>query len=179
MSDRLSPLQLNSNASTSSNVSSSQTKLVPLAKINSLTNNVSELRLSDDSKQKNKTSIGNNQWHIDLTLALRDTKSAPLVTKISKHVEEDFDMPFIDCESNAPEFNDILYECKMDISDVLKQKYRLSKKVSKFGKVLCYKYKKTCHRPFDLTDPYKQKCRKFYFDCPSPDDVILTNLKKK
>lgn len=135
--------------------------------------------MSEDSRQKNKTSIGNNQWHIDLTLALRDTKSAPLVSKNSKHVEEEFDLPFIDCEVNAPESNETLYECKMDISDILKRKHKLNKKVSKFGKILCYKYKKVHQRSFDLTDPYKQKCRKFYFDNPSPDDIILTNLKKK
>lgn len=159
--------------------SSSQTELFSVPKLNNLTNNISEMCLSESSTQKNKTGIGNNQWHIDLTSALRDTKSAPLVSRSSDHVEEEFDMPFIDCELNAAESNEILYECKMDISEVLKRNHRLNKKVSKFGKILCLKYKRTGNWSFDIQDPYKQKCRKFCFESPSPDDVILTNLKKK
>lgn len=70
-------------------------------------------------------------------------------------------------------------ECKLDISDVVFLKCSKFKGVSKFGKVLCRRYKRSKPYKIDFSNNrYVHKCKVFNFATPSPDDAILSCLKK-
>lgn len=115
----------------------------------------------DDAKIDSEESSSTD---IDLTKALIKNTIQKSVAGSSKK----FDYLNVNCEKElADDFN-----CTMDISSIINTTARISKRVSAFGKIVCYKYKKFV--PIIVND--KQLC-KFSFNIPSPDDMILKYLK--
>lgn len=101
----------------------------------------------------------------------------PSAVKSEKKIEKSFEIPFIDCEIEVAEPTDTL-ECTLDISDIVFLKCTNVKGVSKFGRVLCRKYKRV--KPYKIDFKNKKvvhKCQVFNFATPSPDDGILSCLK--
>lgn len=142
--------------------------------LDSVAEKVSNLKINDENK-----SVIEDKWHIDLTVALRESKSAPSVSRNSEKPEEQFEVPFIDCEIEPRETVENVAECRLNISDILNCHSPLSKKVSKFGRILCMKYRRKRLHDIKFVDPYKRKTFKFKFDTPSKDDLILSHLGRK
>lgn len=143
--------------------------------IANLTEGVTKLTLPTEESNREKIAI-------DLTAALTKTtvKAKPPQTKTEKQqeAEKPFEIPFVDCEIEVAQPTDVL-ECKMDISDVLFLKCNDLKGVSKFGKVLCRRYKRTIPYTIEFSNRmHAHTCKVFNFSTPSPDDVILSCLKK-
>lgn len=124
---------------------------------------------------KNKRDSLNNDWHIDLSIALKQQNSMPALSNDSSPLEN-FDINFIDCEDAIPKVeNRTMLACTMDTSRILNLKIKHRKSPSLLGKVLCKKYKQIMPLIVEL-DEYKSK---FDFKTASPDDVILRNLFRK
>lgn len=122
----------------------------------------------------------NEDWHIDLSKALKASNSQALVSEKQTETSdvERFDLPFIECDSTTkPSLK--INPCCMDISAIMKSRIKHVKNVSRFGKVLCIFYKRP--KPYFVSEQeiiYK-KAKRFSFITPSPDDLIKMNLKKK
>lgn len=138
-----------------------------------------EISVLSDNVSKLNLLGGNQKITIDLTAALTTVDSKPSIVRTEKpKVEKPFEIPFIDCETEVAQPVDLL-ECKLDISDVMFLKCNNFKGVSKFGKALCRRYKRL--KPYNIN--FKRSsivhcCKVFNFTTPSPDDVILSCLKK-
>lgn len=115
-----------------------------------------------------------DNWNIDLSLALQDSKTKKLETAASSKL-------------NKSSFESSVYsvhakECTFDISRLANEKLLYNNAVlSSFGYVLSRKWKKIplskkC-RKIGVNWPYKRS-KSFKFDSPSPDDVILKNKSK-
>lgn len=139
-----------------------------------LAEDASKLKLSED------VSLSREEFEIDLTPALTAVESTPTLPQKNKKktVLQSFEIPFIDCETELSQPVDTL-ECKLDISDIMFTKLSLCKGVSKFGKALCRKYRRRKPYKFDF-DYYgcARDFKVFNFATPSPDDMILSCLKK-
>lgn len=120
-------------------------------------------------------------FSVDLSKALRTSNSVPIVPKKSTQItpSETFSMPFIDCEPIPEKTDKNLEKCILDVRRKLKEQSTRIKKVSKFGKVVGFNYNRSkpiiqIENDFNYTN-----INSFHFVGPSPDDVILENLKKK
>lgn len=143
--------------------------------IENITDGVSKLTLPTAENNREKIAI-------DLTAALTKTtvKAKPSQPKKEKQqeAEKPFEIPFVDCEIEVAQPTDVL-ECKMDISDVLFLKCNYLKGASEFGKVLCRRYKRTIPYTIHFSSRmHAHTFKVFDFTTPSPDDVILSCLKK-
>lgn len=128
--------------------------------------------------------------NIDLSLALKATKSLPNYTSKSKeNLPEKFEIPYIDGDyqvDNSKETKQPLKQrirpCTINVSHLAKESVLLRKKPSRFGKVLVRKYRnlKGSHKVYsnqlDLVIPKKVKV--FKFNTQSPDDYISSHLSR-
>lgn len=129
-----------------------------------------------------------NQFVIDLTSALRQNDKIPIESPMKSIDIEEFTPKFIDCELSKIADDDNLLStlpiitndcCEIDSSSILTMPImRLTKKRSKFGKILCTKYR--CRSKPIVSHEFMRKhiIEPFWFSRPSPDDIILEQLKK-
>lgn len=145
----------------------------------SVTNNsATSSKTMDLTKDTAELSLSNSEkLVIDLTNALATPESKSLFTRKEKvQSVQNFEIPFIDCETEVAQQMDIL-KCTLDISDALFLKCSNFKGASKFGKALCRNYKKV--RLYKINLSHKSvNSMMFTFAAPSPDDIILSRLRK-
>lgn len=135
-----------------------------------LSENVSKLALPGRSE--------NEKFVIDLTAALTGSRPrAPEKQKERREIESSFEIPFVDCEVEISQPDDAL-ECKLDVSDVLFEKCGNSKGASKFGKALCMRYRHRKPYKIDFSKRLLRNRGGFNFATLSPDDAILSCLRK-
>lgn len=160
-----------------------------LKKIIHMKNNYSgTTKISQEHLMKNETNLSpkviddENQFVIDLSSALRQNDKIPIESPMKSIDIEEFTPKFIDCELSTINHNlltMITNDCEIDSSSILVMPIRrVTKKRSKFGKILCTKYR--CNRKPIVSHDFKQKhvIEPFWFGRPSPDDIILEQLKK-
>lgn len=167
---------------------SSHLTLENASNINSLTKSVAELQMNNVQTTKSLSSISYkkengdivNDFHIDLTKALKTTQTMPNLRQnvVRKPVEESFTIPFIDCETNNFKPKSQL-PCKFDVKHILKRNFKEQKKHrSAFSVVLCKNYKLKTRKSVIHENYFIDYCKYFNFNEPSPDDVVLKYLKK-
>lgn len=121
-----------------------------------------------------------NDWHIDLSKALRlSGKTQPITAKTSECVEnpESFVIPFIECDVETPRPSLPLHTCNFDIRSEADQGAHNFKKPSKFARALCRQYYRS--KPYQIISSEEQmykRVKRFSFDIPSPDDIIRKHL---
>lgn len=139
--------------------------------------NLSETSLKstyETSRGPKNKALDVDNWHIDLTSALKNTSRNNKVVKM-QNVEQ-FVPQFVDCEVHL---EDEVYECVFDLSNILRKDLKLMmKKRSRFGKVLCRSY--VCLYKADVKHEYDvlNQISCFKFDVPSPDDNVQRFVRK-
>lgn len=178
IADRLSPLKL-TRTPINSLTNSNYNKQENVESCSTIAQNVVS-HLTSESNINKDSIFSDDTWHIDLTAALQSETSVSSSTeKPKKKVEETFEVPFIDCEVETLESNFEMLECQMDISEILTKKLKNYKGISKFGKILCRRYKRTKVCNITFSDMFVHKDRRFLFKTPSPDDIIIKRLRRK
>lgn len=128
-----------------------------------------------------------DDWVIDLSHAIIKTDAVAKVTTPNiEAIEEILTMEFIDCDldivppivDDTPRLPCLFYDANAFIPTTSRKRASY-KKMSTMGKVICM-------NPKDLRKPHIEfkyynalEVQMFKFDVPSPDEIILENLKTK
>lgn len=152
--------------------------------ITSITNTLSDTSLTAAPKQleicSSKSEIIENDWHIDLSKALRltNSKAQPVRTAATAKNSENFVIPFIECDVETPKPSVPVHFCNFDISSVAEKNVENGKRPSKLGRALCRKYSR--QKPYIVSSEelMYRRIKPFSFHSPSPDEIILKNLEK-
>lgn len=126
---------------------------------------------------KPNESTARNHQIVDLSTALR-TGNVPIMVPNKIPADENFQPKFIDCETMSTLLPTITKDCEIDASHVLVRnvaKFR-TKCNSKFGKIICSKFRAR-HVPY-VEHNFEQKyaIEAFSFLSPSPCDLILKHV---
>lgn len=131
----------------------------------------------------NNSSNLENEWHIDLTNALRNSTSVTLSKSKPRFIENEVVFPknFLPITVNTAAIKKDAPKimCELDISDMMHYSNKLENRVSRFGKIICRKYKYRSPAYFKESGQKDVENNLFAFDNPSPDDLILKFLKRK
>lgn len=120
---------------------------------------------------------------IDLSTALRTTNSIPIQIAIDRSANDEnnsFIPNYIDCDQAMPQsilMHTITKDCEIDISSISRAMHR-TKSSSKFGKILCSRYRCTSVPYVKHEFNIRHKIERYTFQNPSPDDLILRQLNK-
>lgn len=168
------------------------TNLITNKKIDELIPNISHLNLSKSnlhstksaSKIEESSNTKLNNWHVDLTKALRNITSLPQLRpkpKLELANEDNFTLQFVDCETSDENIEpEIMHISDMvDMRWILNVESVMSKKPSRLGRALSSKCKR--FDPYFIqrnTENAFGDIKIFLFDTPSPDDVISKHLRK-
>lgn len=135
---------------------------------------ISESRSSCDMPDKTET-----KFQIDLSVALKNTISAPLISTKEK---ENFQIPFIDCEPlelrHKKEALNKELLCTLNMKNVKNLKLTSEKKKSFFGRVICRNYKRYVKQIMQEKINLNN-IKRFDFSSVSPDSKIIGYLKRK
>lgn len=157
-----------------------QLKLTGVSDAGSLSKITERLQISDSKSVGNIETkhISKNDLVIDLSVALKESTSLPSMTIHTN--KESFEIPYVDCEKNESMKKREQLKCAFDSKNILKLRLRNYKKRSRFGKVICQKYKRTAVLKLKLDSGIniKSKIKHFEFTVPSPDDFISKNLRR-
>lgn len=166
-------------------------KLAGQTTVDKLSDRISSVSLLTSTKSasaiedKNLQNSIDSNWHIDLTKALRVSNSAPQIrhkrTDSTNPLDvENFVPQFIDCDAELENSSVVSEFCNMDISWILSTENNNTKIASKFGKVLCRRYKRPKPYFVNVTkDNALKDISPFSFNTPSPDDIISSHLGHK
>lgn len=135
-----------------------------------------DLNISNITKPNETTS--NNHQIIDLSTALR-TGNSPILVPNRITTDENFQPKFIDCEILTNYLPTITKDCEIDASHVLVRniaKFR-TKCNSKFGKIICSKFRNRNVPYVDHSFNQTYTIDAFPFLSPSPCDVILKHVR--
>lgn len=124
--------------------------------------------------------------NIDLSLALKATKSLPNFNKNKENLPEKFEIPYIDGDYQEKQTKQKLLKqrirpCTLNVCHLAKESVSIGKKPSRFGKVLIRKYRnlKGCFnvscKPNSVVP---KKVKVFKFNTQSPDDYISSHLSR-
>lgn len=133
---------------------------------------VTDTKSLDSLQTKDK--ISNDEWLIDLSKALKVANSQPNIKEVKVTFAH---------KTNTTMFtemkDDILNNFKPTHlqSSILKVHYKLNKRVSNFGQVICCNFKRSVPNIVSGDLIVLCKMKRFAFTVPSPDDIIQTNLK--
>lgn len=118
--------------------------------------------------------ISKDNWHIDLSKALKTVSSQPTIKESKSKVALEDGVDVIVEQRNKT--RNILPHC-IDTNMITKN-YKIKKTVSSFGRVLCCNFRKNVPKIIPIDDLLIQKMKRFAFTVPSPDDIIKINLNK-
>lgn len=144
----------------------------------------------DDDKNKDKES----NWEIDLTKALRQPGSPAVIsskTKLSNgqdldiKSQDNFDLKKLYDNINEPICSSIVVdsievlECNLTLINLkYAELHHFNKMASPFGKMLCRKWKSKKPYVKKSKCEFSDKIKPFDFSSPSPDSLILANLRR-
>lgn len=144
-----------------------------------------DLNISKVTKLNDLPSPSTNDHHfVDLSTALR-TDDVPILVPNRNPNNPKFEPKFIDCDIPPNLLPTITQDCEIDASHILVRnitKYR-TRINSKFGKIICSKFRERNVPYVDHNFNQKHRIEAFTFRTKSPDDVILhhmsSNIQRK
>lgn len=132
--------------------------------------NINHTRLVSDTALIKGKDQKSPDWAIDLTQALRQKDSLPLIQQQRNKIVDDFVPEFVDCEVNTTKKVVYFKECCLNIEDVLRDCRIEDKECSNFGKLICKSYvRKEPYIP--AKEKWKHEIVAFKFDTRSPCDT--------
>lgn len=156
---------------------SSDLKTDPLTK---LSTNIGQLKIV--APFTNTKSLGNlkdsnknvnDEWHIDLSKALKTVNSQPVLKRKTGNKllrQEERNKKFEETNTFVPSY----INC-----NIIKLRHKLDTKVSNFGKVLCSNFKRSIPTIVPVDTIMLCKMKRFAFTVPSPDDIVHRHLTVK
>lgn len=137
-----------------------------------------DLNISNIAKSNNlpSPSTSDHQF-VDLSTALR-TNDIPILVPNKNPTNPKFEPKFIDCDILPNLLPTITQDCEIDASHILVRnitKYG-TRMNSKFGKIICSKFRSRNVPYVDHDFNQKHRIEAFTFRTQSPDDVILNHI---
>lgn len=151
----------------------------PIAKLSS---NICQLNInasvtntkSLDNLKSNEKGL-NEEWLIDLSKSLKTVNSQPIM----KHSKSPLSL--IDARDlTHKKVEDKITFTPFHVNrNIIKIRYKIDKKVSNFGRILCSNFNRSIPKVISNDAVTLSKMKRFAFTVPSPDDVIQRNLRLK
>lgn len=135
-----------------------------------------DLKISSITKPNDSTK--SDHQIVDLSTALRTDGNIPILVPNKIPNNEHFQPKFIDCEILSNYLPTITKDCEIDASHVLVRnmaKFQ-TKSNSKFGKIICSKFRNRNVPYVDHSFDRKYTIEEFPFLSPSPCDLILKHV---
>lgn len=145
-----------------------------------------KIHITEQPQETNITLSPTVEQVIDLSTALRTDSKIPINDDTELvSTDEPFVPMYIDCDLVSQTTNDKLHllpnitqDCEIDISHLVNVKLPTARVISKFGKILCSKYR--CKNVSYIRHGFtpKNSIKQFMFGQPSPDDIVLRQIQK-